>query len=57
MQGGDITHGDGTGGRCIYGDRFQHESEYFPHSEAGLLSMANIGTDSYSSQFFITFEA
>jgi len=52
-QGGDITRGDGTGGRSIYGPRFADESFKRLHARANLLSMANSGPDSNNSQFFI----
>uniref|UniRef100_A0A7S1WJE5 Peptidyl-prolyl cis-trans isomerase n=1 Tax=Alexandrium catenella TaxID=2925 RepID=A0A7S1WJE5_ALECA len=54
-QGGDITKGDGTGGRSIYGPRFRDESFARLHSRCNLLSMANSGPHSNNSQFFILF--
>lgn len=62
VQGGDITKGDGTGGRSIY-DKGQ-SGKYFPdepfilkHDKPGVLSMANKGPNTNSSQFFVTLTA
>ena len=51
---------DGRGGESIYGPKFADESfagRAGKHSARGLLSMANSGRNSNSSQFFITLDA
>jgi len=53
LQMGDITVGDGSGGKSIYGDRFSDEEFILSHRSDGWVSMANHGPDSNNSQFFI----
>merc|ERR1719158_146211 len=53
VQGGDFTHSNGYGGESIYGRIFDDEwvNGVIHHTEAGLLSMANRGPNTQSSQF------
>ena len=55
IQGGDPT-GSGRGGQSVWGKNFEDEFEGpRRHDKRGVISMANKGKNTNSSQFFITY--
>jgi peptidylprolyl isomerase len=54
MQGGDFTHGDGTGGETIYGARFEADMKELVKFNRPYMLAVSAAKRQASSQFFIT---
>ena len=54
LQAGDFTNHNGTGGDSIWGGSFEDEFDSTLTHEKGVISMANRGPATNTSQFFIT---